>query len=211
MNVKQKSSADLDHAPVVREDDAGVHVDGVTGVETQKAFALLHAAQDLQFELGSSAGRGLLRAVLVEAGLELTPPAAVEQARRLSEMRQTLLSTPAYTYETLGEVRGDERGSTTRTWVSRMRKQGRLFTVRLDGRTIIPAFQLGDTGEPRAQLRSVLESLLAAGVDGWALWTWLTNPTPLLSGATPVDLVEGDEDRVARAASRFAARRTPAA
>lgn len=205
MNVEQRSQ------PVIREDDAGVHIEGVTRSEAQQALALLHAAHELQFELGSSAAGGLLRALLVEAGLDLTPPAPVEQARRLSDVRQALLSTPAYTHDTLGEVRGDERSSTTRTWVSRMRKQGRLFTVRVDGRTIIPAFQLTEEGEPRPQLRSVLTPLLDAGVDGWALWVWLTTPTPLLSGATPADLVEADVERVVRAASRFAARRVPAA
>ncbi|MCB0951087.1 MAG: hypothetical protein K0U84_22220 [Actinomycetia bacterium] len=57
-----------------------------------------------------------------------------------------------------------------------------LFTVKHDGRTIIPAFQLDADGEPRPELQPVLQPLIDAGVQSWALWTWLTSPTSLLSG-----------------------------
>lgn len=208
--VAQSRGASATTPYEVTKHAGGVQIDGLTIQEAREALALLTAARELQSERGASVAAGLLRAVS-EAGLELTPPASVEQARRMADLRQALLATPAYSYETLGEVRGDTRASTTRTWVSRMRDRGRLFTVRSDGRTAIPAFQLTERGEPRAELADVLRKLLKAGVDGWPLWIWLTSPTPLLSGEVPAETVASDPERVQKAAARFAARRRTAA
>lgn len=196
--------------PTVIERSHSVEVDGLTRQDALEALALLHAARRLQFELGTSAASGLLRA-MSEARLELTPPAAVEQARRLAGRRRALLATPAYSYDTLREVRGDAKVSTTRTWVARMRDQHRLFTLQENGRTVIPALQLTSTGRPRPELTGMLRALLGSGVDGWSLWVWLTSSTPLLSGQTPIEVASTDTGRANRAAARFAARHRPAA
>jgi hypothetical protein len=47
--------------------------------------------------------------------------------------------------------------------------------------------------------------LIDAGVQSWALWTWLTSPTSLLSGEIPEQLVRSTPQRVLRAARRLAA------
>ena len=102
-------------------------------------------------------------------------------------------------------MRGGARESSTRTWLSRRREARELFTVKHDGRTIIPAFQLDADGEPRPELQPVLQTLVDACVQSWALWTWLTSLTSLLSGETPEQLVRSNPQRVLRAAQRFAA------
>lgn len=188
----------------------GVEIDGLSRGDAEEALLLLQAARRLQYSYGMSAARGLLRTVS-EANIDLTPPASVEHARRLADVRQALLATPVHNYKTLAEVRGDSSTSTTRTWVGRARDRGLLFTVKLDGRTIIPAFQLSDEGTPRSQYAPVLAPLLDAQIDGWTLWTWLTSSTPLLSGAVPVELIDDAPQRVQHAAKRFAASRRSAA
>jgi hypothetical protein len=208
------SDAWLDKLEVIHR-PGGVLIDGVgiTGLSTEdavEAVMLLRAARLLQYHSGTAAARGLLQ-TMSEANVELIPPASVEQARRLATLRKTLLSTPVFTIETLGEVRGDANPSTTRTWVSRARERGKLFTVKVEGRTIVPAFQLTDAGSTRDEYRPVLSPLLQAGLDGWTIWVWLTNPTALLSGRIPADLVTETPDRVSFAARRFASSRRSAA
>lgn len=188
----------------------GVEIEGLDLEDASEALRLLRAARQFQFERGSSVAARLVE-VMTAADLDLTPPAAVEQARRQADHRRALLATPVYTYETLGELLGHSNASTTRTWVSRKRAANLLFTVKVDNQVIIPAFQLDAEGEPRKDLAVILDTLLSVGVDGWALWTWLVVGTPLLSGGVPVELVETEPKRVQVAAERFADWRRPAA
>ncbi|TYL45714.1 DUF2188 domain-containing protein [Nocardioides sp. BGMRC 2183] len=188
----------------------GVFISGLSTADAVDALMLLRAARLLQYESGTVAARGLLHA-MTEANVELIPPASVEQARRLASLRKTLLSTPVFTTDTLGELRGDVNPSTTRTWISRARERGSLFTVKFEGKTIIPALQLSDSGAPRDEYSPVLAPLLQAEIDGWTIWTWLTSPTPLLSGRSPADLVSEAPERVSYAARRFASSRRSAA
>jgi hypothetical protein len=69
---------------------------------------------------------------------------------------------------------------------------------------LIPAFQLDEHGEPRAELQPILSVLDAGNVKGWSLWTWLTKPTSFLSGSVPQDVARTDPQRVQYAARRFA-------
>jgi hypothetical protein len=188
----------------------GVFISGLSTEDAVDAIMLLRAARVLQYESGAAAARGLLHS-MTEANVELIPPASVEQARRLAILRKKLLSTPVFTTDTLGELRGDVNSSTTRTWISRARDRGALFTVKFEGKTIVPALQLSDSGAPRDEYAPVLAPLLEAEIDGWTIWTWLTSPTPLLSGRSPADLVSEAPERVSYAARRFASSRRSAA
>jgi hypothetical protein len=134
----------------------------------------------------------------------LTPPATLAQAQRLATHRDALLATPVFTHETLRALRRDAKASTTRTWLARRRENHEVFTVTHIGRTLIPAFQLDELGQPRPELRPVLEALAEAGITGWPLWTWLTSRTALLSGEIPEQLARRAPARVLRAARRFA-------
>jgi hypothetical protein len=69
----------------------------------------------------------------------------------------------------------------------------------------VPAFQITAAGEPRPELRPLLQELLVTGIGGWAAWTWLTAPGSVLSGEVPEQVTATDPARALRAATRFAA------
>lgn len=181
-----------------------VEVRGVSRRRVVEALDLLERVRAVQAE-HAAATRGDLVHTLMASNIALIPPATVAQAQRLASHRDALLATPLYTHGSLRELRGDARESSTRTWLSRRKAEGKVFTVTHNGRTLIPAFQLDDRGEPRPELRPLLATLQRAGVHGWALWTWLTSPTSLLSGAAPEQLVRTVPQRALRAAERVAA------
>ena len=72
----------------------------------------------------------------------------------------------------------------------------------------MPAFQLTADGEPRPDLAPVLEPLLAARMDPWRAWAWLTQPAALLGGQVPERAAADPEtaDLAAVAAARLAER-----
>jgi hypothetical protein len=177
--------------------------------EEEKALALhlLAASRELRRTAMRELRDTDLPRIMGLAGMELIEPAALEQARRWTSLCAGLLATQAYDYSTLSELRKASRPSATRTWVTRRRRDMRMFTVPDGNRTIIPAFQLDSAGEPRADLAPLLATLLPAGIDGWALWIWLTSPSALLSGDVPEVVVVSNPQRALTAAQRFAARR----
>jgi hypothetical protein len=182
-----------------------VEVRGVSRHQVAAALRLLDEVRVLQADHVAATRADLLRALMVQ-NVSLTPPATLAQAQRLATHRDALLATPVLTHELLRRLRGDKSESSTRTWLSRRRDARQLFTVTHNGKTLIPAFQLDDLGEPRAELQPILSTLIDAGVQGWPLWTWLTTATSFLSGAVPEQLARTAPRRVLRAAKRFAAR-----
>lgn len=192
-------------SPTFEVEEHGDHLE-VFGVSLPELLEALRLHAEVQIVRAARVAevRGSLVQTLMAKGVSLVPPASLAQAQRLASRRDALLATPVYTHESLQQMRGDARESSTRTWLARRRQARELFTVKHDGRTIIPAFQLDADGEPRPELQPVLQPLIDAGVQGWALWTWLTSPTSLLSGQTPEQLVRSNPQRVLRAAQRFA-------
>jgi hypothetical protein len=148
--------------------------------------------------------RDELLQVLTSREVSLIPPATLTQAKRLAAHRDALLATPVFTHETLSELRGNARPSSTRTWLTRRRDEHALFTVNVKGTTVIPAFQLDESGEPRPELQPIVSVLQEGGIEGWSLWTWLTKPTSFLSGAIPEEVARTHPERALRAAQRFA-------
>lgn len=171
------------------------------------ALHLLAASRELQRAVVRELRDTDLPRVMGLAGIDLVEPAALEQARRWTMFRLSLLDSEAYSYRTLSELRNSASEGSVRTWVMRRRKEMRMFTVTDSDRTIIPAFQLDSSGEPRSDIAPLLAELLPAGVDGWELWAWLTSATPLLSGDVPEAVAASDSGRALTAAKRFAARR----
>jgi hypothetical protein len=190
----------------VAERGGHLEVRGVSRRDIEAALDLQHKVRVLQADHASATRADLTRALMAHH-VSLTPPATLAQAQRLATHRDALLATPVFTHDTLGALRGDTKASSTRAWVARRRDNHELFTVIHNGRTVIPAFQLDDHGEPRSELQPILAALAAADVTGWPLWTWLTNRTALLSGEIPERLARRAPDRVLRAAHRFAAAR----
>ena len=126
---------------------------------------------------------------------------------RQARLREELLATPTHTYETLAQVRGTEVNA-TRFRIHKTAGAHRLLVVAPEGRTLVPAFQLTDDGEPRPDLLPVLEPLLAARMDPWRAWAWLTQPAALLGGQVPHEVAAdpAEAEVVRRAAVRLAAR-----
>ncbi|MDH6194154.1 hypothetical protein M2272_000775 [Mycobacterium frederiksbergense] len=188
----------------VAERAGHLEVRGVSRRDVEDALELISKVRVLQADHVAATRADLLRALMAR-NVTLTPPAALAQAQRLATHRDALLATPVFTHDTLRAFRGDAKVSSTRAWLTRRRDNHEVFTVTHSGRTLIPAFQLDELGQPRPELQPVLEALVGAGITGWPLWTWLTSSTSLLSGAVPEQLASSAPDRVLRAAQRFAA------
>jgi hypothetical protein len=205
-----------------------LEIRGLTGSELDETFEQLNLIRDLQAydvvhsdDLTATLSQlvelvGMLQAerteavrdellqVLMSREVSLIPPATLIQAQRLAAHRDALLATPVFTHETLSELRGNARPSSTRTWLTRRRDEHALFTVNVKGTTVIPAFQLDESGEPRPELQPIVSVLQEGGIEGWPLWTWLTKPTSFLSGGIPEEVARTNPERALRAAQRFA-------
>jgi hypothetical protein len=176
-----------------------VHSDDLTATLSQ----LVELIGKLQAER-TEAVRDELLQVLMSREVSLIPPATLIQAQRLAALRDALLATPVFTHETLSELRGNARPSSTRTWLTRRRDEHALFSVNVKGTTVIPAFQFDESGEPRRELQPIVSVLHEGGIEGWSLWTWLTKPTSFLSGGIPEEVARTNPERALRAAQRFA-------
>jgi hypothetical protein len=126
---------------------------------------------------------------------------------RQARVRQELLAQPTYTYETLAARRGTTVDA-ARFAIHKAHNDHRLLLVVTQSGAVVPGFQLTDAGDPRPDLEPVLRPLLAAGMDPWRAWAWLTQPAGLLGGLVPEQLVtDPDEaDLVQHAAVRLAER-----
>lgn len=134
-------------------------------------------------------------------------PVGLVLLRRQARLRAELLASDTYSYESLAEVRGASVDA-TRYAVHKAAQQHALLLVPVDERVVVPAFQLTPSGEPRPELAPVLEPLLAAGMDPWRAWAWLTQPAALTLGHPPEQAVTDPDltDLVVRAAQALAAR-----
>ncbi len=134
-------------------------------------------------------------------------PVALVRLRRLADLRDRLLASPCFTYDTLAAVR-DASTEATRLEVVRAAAARRLLVVSAGERRLVPAFQLGEDGEPRPDLVPLVEPLLAAGMDPWRVWGWLTQPVALLGGLVPERAAADPQqaDLARRAADRLAQR-----
>lgn len=134
-------------------------------------------------------------------------PLPLLQLARRARVHAELLAEPCFVYATLAEVRGASVEA-TRFAVHKEAADRRLLVVSESGRTLVPAFQLTDEGVVRPELERTLAPLLAAEMDPWRAWAWLTRPAALLGGAVPEQAVRDPEeaDVVVRAAVHLAAR-----
>ncbi len=168
----------------------------------RRVATLLDEVGDLQAELSAERRAQLVRAMM-NSDIDPVPAATLAQARRLALQRERLLASGAYDMAALQATRNDASRAATRTWLARRRKAGQLFTVSLDGATLLPAFQLDPDGTPRPVVADVLACLARAGLGPWEIWTWFRAASTWLDGRRPVDVLDHPE-RVVRAAHRFA-------
>lgn len=129
-------------------------------------------------------------------------PLALVQIARQARVRAELTATPSHSYETLAQARG-ESVNAARFFVHKGADNHQVLLVRADELLLIPAFQFDDAGSPRADLTQVLPPLLAAGMDPWLVWGWLTQPAALLGGAIPEQAAaDPDEAPIVQHAAR---------
>ena len=134
-------------------------------------------------------------------------PVGLVLIARQARLRAALLETPWFSYETLAEVRGTSVNA-TRFAVHKAEQTHRLLVVPVEDRVVVPAFQLTGEGEIRPDIAPLLEPLLAARMDPWRAWAWLTQPAALTFGRAPAEAVTDPEitDLVLHAAVRLAER-----
>ncbi|MBS2936470.1 hypothetical protein KDN32_01790 [Nocardioides sp. J2M5] len=137
-------------------------------------------------------------------------PVELVRLRREGRLRAALLDGGWLDYAGVAARRGVSENA-ARFAVHKAAERRALLLVPHEGRVLVPTFQLDDAGEVRAELLTVLEPLLAARVDPWRVWTWLTSPAALLSGDVPHEVARDPEEQpvVQRAAVALAERSRP--
>lgn len=138
---------------------------------------------------------------------ERAVPVGLVQIAREARLRTALMATATHDYASLAAVRGVPE-DTARFQVHKAASQHRLLVISNHGRVLVPAFQLTADGEVRPELEPLLRPLLAAGMDPWKAWIWLTQPAGLLGGAVPEQSAADPEESAlaATAATRLAER-----
>jgi hypothetical protein len=180
-----------------------VEVDGMSIAEVERAIELYQRVTHAQVQARSALSVQVHQAFL-EEGVSLVSSATQKQVRRSAALREHLLREEGFeTYSTLADKRGTTE-TAARTWVSRRRERHELFTVELQGRTLIPAVQLTAKGAADPVIAEILRPLLHADAEGWGLWAWLTSPTSRLSGETPARVARVSTRRAYIAAERYA-------
>ena len=167
-------------------------------------YRLLQAAS-IQLRRAPGARIELARVLGPSLGeLDPVPYATVEQARRLATLRASLLREGAWSISAIADGRGTN-ATNARQWVSRHRKAHRIFTVTVEGESLVPGFLLDDELEPLRQAQEPIRVLREAGEDGWALWAWFATPSAWVGGRIPAELLAREPERVAAAAQQRAA------
>lgn len=190
----------------IRLHEAGGHVEveGLSLDEVRSAIELSRTVETQQLEARSNLSALVHRAML-DAHVPLVSAATQRQVQRSAALREELLVAHGYeTHASLAEKR-QHGESSVRTWVSRLRERGSVFTVKVKGQTLIPAVQLTPEGQLDEDVASISRPLVAAGLDGWSVWAWLVNPTGRLSGEVPAELAGTHPRRALKAAERYAA------
>lgn len=134
-------------------------------------------------------------------------PVALVRLRREAAVRAALLEDGWLDYAGVAALRGTSENA-ARFALHKAASRRAVLLVQQDGATLVPSFQLDDAGEVRTELLAVLETLLAADVDPWRAWIWLTTPAGLLGGAVPHEAARDPEELpvVERAAVALAER-----
>ena len=184
------------------------HLHAATAVDDDKvlAAALLRRGADL-----TSQQQAAVTTLLAAAGPD--PASAANRSRplRVSEeqtrrraQRARLLATGWLSLTELTARREEADVAAVGAWVyEQLRDRALIVLEAPDGTIAVPAFQVTADGQPRPELRPLLEVLLGPGLGGWAAWTWLTSPSSFLSGEVPEQVAATDPARALRAATAF--------
>lgn len=120
-------------------------------------------------------------------------PIALVRLRRESRVRAELLDGGWLDYAGVAELR-DVSENAARFALHKAAERRTVLLVPHEGATLVPSFQLDGQGQVRTELLAVLEPLLAAGIDPWRAWIWLTTPAGLLGGGVPHEAARDPEE-----------------
>ena len=134
-------------------------------------------------------------------------PVGLVRLRRESRVRAALLDGGWLDYAGVARLRGVSENA-ARFALHKAAERRAVLLVQHEGTTLVPSFQLDHDGQVRSELLTVLEPLLATGLDPWRTWIWLTTPAALLGGAVPHEAAADAEELpvVQRAAVALAER-----
>lgn len=194
---------------VLRGDDAAAFVERVQSAANSFAGLSNNAKLSALRFASDDAARGSLVEAIASVPLPMpSTESAVTNAIRVREFRQSLVDRGAFTVDDLSAGVGMKRG-TAQKWLERHVKAGRLFTVKVDGRVMVPASLLDSAFDPIEAWAPVLAELAEVESSGWGMWAWIDGPSALLSGEVPSDVIDLDPGRVLLAAKRRVAQAQP--
>lgn len=190
----------------IRLHEAGGHVE-VEGLSLEEVRSAIALSRSVGVERLRARGNlsAIVHRAMLDAHVPLISAATQRQVQRSAALREELLVAQGYeSHVSLAEKR-QQGASSVRTWVSRLRERGSLFTVKVNGQTLIPAVQLTPDGRLDEDVASLVRPLVTAGLEGWSVWAWLVNPTGRLSGEVPSEVAGTHPQRALKAAERYAA------
>src|SRR5690606_15614147 len=153
------TSADWAVGPRSEYNEVDLH--DLSPADLQRAIDLFRKVTDQRLE-ERIALHHRLNAAFLEGGVELVSPAAQRQALKSASLRSRLLEEGAWRPTSpLRRSATPPRAPPTRTWVARQRTAGRLVTVEVQGRTLIPAIQLTEDGALDRPVAQLVEPLVA--------------------------------------------------
>lgn len=120
-------------------------------------------------------------------------PIALVRLRRESRVRAELLDGGWLDYAGVARLR-EVSENAARFALHKAAERRTVLLVPHEGATLVPSFQLDAQGQVRTELLAVLEPLLAAGIDPWRAWVWLTTPAGLLGGGVPHEAARDPEE-----------------
>lgn len=180
-----------------------VEVAGLRREDVEAAIDLYQAVVQRQIDARADLSAQVNKA-FAERSLNLISEASQKQVMQNVALREKLLNEEGFvTYTGLAALR-DSTEKAARTWVARQRERNELFTVEIQGRTLIPKVQLTPEGAVDTSIAELSRPLQSVGLGGWGLWAWLTSPTSRLSGKIPAEIAHTNMARARRAAERYA-------
>ncbi len=138
-------------------------------------------------------------------------PGGLVRLRREGRARARSCRRRWYDYAEVGRLRGVSENA-ARFALHKAADRRAVLLVQNDAATLVPPSSSTRTGQVRQELLTVLEPLLAARIDPWRTWIWLTSPAALLGGAVPHEAArDADELPLVQRAAVALAERAQAA
>lgn len=136
--------------------------------------------------------------------VDVRSAAETEQARLNTKLRRDYIKDiPVYKASDIAREAGSKATNKAQR-ASRLKREGRIFSVLHEGQTLFPAFQFDADINPKPVIAPVIEALEGRGLSGWQVGLWFATNSAVLGGARPLDLLDKDPERVVTAAGREA-------